>query len=210
VLHRDGINVLVKNDLAQGIHPDDKITYQKAPGCRMLCFSVDELTENKSALRTAHEAALSVAAVRKRSEPIRKAHSPGIIDFLDEYGESGALVRHQSKVTSTSFTYREGGRINVDTNRYERDRQARKACLTHHGTACVICRLDFTERYGQSMEGFIHVHHVVPLSSIRDSYIVDPIHDLVPVCPNCHAFLHHVDPPLTIDEARNQIILKDR
>ena len=51
-------------------------------------------------------------------------------------------------------------------------------------------------------EGFIHVHHIVPLSGLGKSYVVDPINDLRPVCPNCHAMLHKRVPPYTIDELR--------
>ncbi len=50
--------------------------------------------------------------------------------------------------------------------------------------------------------GFIHVHHKVELSSIGREYVVDPIEDLVPVCPNCHAMLHTRKPALTIDGLR--------
>jgi 5-methylcytosine-specific restriction protein A len=48
----------------------------------------------------------------------------------------------------------------------------------------------------------IHVHHIVPVSSIGEKYKVDPINDLIPVCPNCHAVFHLSDPPHTIDEVK--------
>jgi len=38
------------------------------------------------------------------------------------------------------------------------------------------------------------------LEDIKDEYEVDPINDLRPVCPNCHAMLHRKKPPLTIEE----------
>ena len=44
--------------------------------------------------------------------------------------------------------------------------------------------------YGELGQGFIHVHHIVPISKIGKEYKIDPINDLVPVCPNCHAMLH--------------------
>jgi len=37
---------------------------------------------------------------------------------------------------------------------------------------------------------FIHVHHLVPLHTIDANYKIDPIDDLIPVCPNCDAMLH--------------------
>ena len=50
--------------------------------------------------------------------------------------------------------------------------------------------MDFEETYGELGRGFIHVHHLVPISSIGKTYQIDPINDLAPVCPNCHAMLH--------------------
>jgi 5-methylcytosine-specific restriction protein A len=53
-----------------------------------------------------------------------------------------------------------------------------------------MCGLNFGAVYGSLAEGFIHVHHVKPLSEISAEYEVDPIADLRPVCPNCHAVIH--------------------
>ena len=33
-------------------------------------------------------------------------------------------------------------------------------------------------------------------------YEVDPVRDLRPVCPNCHAVLHRREPPYSLDEVR--------
>ena len=62
--------------------------------------------------------------------------------------------------------------------------------------------MSFHERYGETSKDIIHVHHLVPLSDIGTTYQVDPINDLKPVCPNCHAVIHHHDPPLSIEQAR--------
>lgn len=40
------------------------------------------------------------------------------------------------------------------------------------------------------IRGIIEVHHIVPISQIGKEYEVDPINDLVPLCPNCHTALH--------------------
>lgn len=52
---------------------------------------------------------------------------------------------------------------------------------------------------------FIHVHHLIPLSEINQEYEVDPIKDLRPLCPNCHAMIHRKHPPFTIEEIKNLI-----
>lgn len=98
--------------------------------------------------------------------------------------------------------YTEGLAQEVLVNRYERSLESRKACLDHYRCVCQVCNLDFSERYGPLGTGFIHVHHRVPIASIGTEYSVDPISDLVPVCPNCHAMLHRHEPPLKIEELR--------
>jgi 5-methylcytosine-specific restriction protein A len=35
-----------------------------------------------------------------------------------------------------------------------------------------------------------------------EEHVVDPVADLRPVCPNCHAMLHRDEPPLTIESLR--------
>lgn len=106
---------------------------------------------------------------------------------------------------STPERYSEGALRRIAVNAYERDPRARKACIDHHGPNCSICGFTFGERFGDIGEGFIHVHHLRPLSNIGKNYEVDPISDLIPVCPNCHAMLHRKTPPFTPEELRSLI-----
>lgn len=92
------------------------------------------------------------------------------------------------------------------STRFERNKAARKKCIAHYGTACQICGFDFGEVYGAAFSGKIEVHHIVPLSDIREDYEVDPIHDLIPVCSNCHTALHSKkDGVYTPEELRNML-----
>jgi hypothetical protein len=44
------------------------------------------------------------------------------------------------------------------------------------------------------------------LSQVPPGYKVDPINDLRPVCPNCHAMIHRgTGPALTVDELGQQL-----
>ena len=104
-----------------------------------------------------------------------------------------------------SETYPEGAVRRVLVNRYERDPKAREKCIEHHGTRCVACGFDFERRYGEIGNGFIHVHHLLPLGQLKSSYRLDPVKDLVPVCPNCHAMLHRRDPPFDIEQLRGHL-----
>jgi 5-methylcytosine-specific restriction enzyme A len=96
--------------------------------------------------------------------------------------------------------YWEGATHKVIVNAYERDAAARKKCIQRWGYRCSVCNISFEERYGELGREFIHVHHLRPLSDIKDQYRVDPINDLRPVCPNCHAMLHRHKPTLSIED----------
>ncbi|MGB8698791.1 MAG: HNH endonuclease, partial [Thermosynechococcaceae cyanobacterium] len=50
-----------------------------------------------------------------------------------------------------------------------------------------------------------HVHHIKPISEIGESYIVDPVTDLIPVCPNCHAVIHLKSSPYTPEEVSTML-----
>jgi 5-methylcytosine-specific restriction protein A len=102
----------------------------------------------------------------------------------------------------TPALYVEGATRTVTVNVYERDPAARRACIAHHGTHCSACSVDLGEVYGELGQGFIHVHHVKELSSIGKEYEVDPVKDLRPLCPNCHAIAHRVSPSLTVEQLK--------
>ena len=84
----------------------------------------------------------------------------------------------------------EGATCQVTINSYERNPEARKRCIEHYGSSCRVCDFNFGKKYGVFAEGFIHIHHLKPLSEIRQEYEIDPITDLRPVCANCHAVIH--------------------
>jgi hypothetical protein len=93
----------------------------------------------------------------------------------------------------------EGNIVELALTTHERNPAARKACLAHYGPQCQVCGFDFGKVYGQLGQDFIHVHHLAALSQVREAHVVDPIRDLIPVCPNCHAMLHIIQgPPLSI------------
>jgi 5-methylcytosine-specific restriction protein A len=105
---------------------------------------------------------------------------------------------------------KEGHASQVLVNRYERNAEARKKCIELKGCLCAVCGMDFEKEYGEIGRGFIHVHHIVPLSSIGEDYVINYEKDLVPVCPNCHAMLHRKNPPYTIDVLKELIALSNK
>lgn len=96
--------------------------------------------------------------------------------------------------------FEEGGVTRITVNAYERDAQARRACIAHYGCKCFICGFEFLVEYGEAAEGLIHVHHRIELAQRGVRHRVNAIQDLVPVCPNCHAVIHRRSPCYEVDE----------
>jgi 5-methylcytosine-specific restriction protein A len=102
--------------------------------------------------------------------------------------------------------YPEGAVTRVVVNRYERDRRNRGLCIAVHGYSCQACGFDFESTYGSLGSGFIHVHHIVSIARMGPDYRINPVNDLAPLCPNCHAMVHKHAPPLSISELKKVLI----
>lgn len=103
---------------------------------------------------------------------------------------SSLIGNDQSENTDSYMQYIEGARQQVYLTSYERNPRARSACLDFHGYSCIVCGFNFEKTYGEIGKNFIHVHHLKHLSEIGTEYVVNPVKDMCPVCPNCHAMLH--------------------
>jgi putative restriction endonuclease len=115
---------------------------------------------------------------------------PQVAEALEtlNWVESSELKLPEEVTSEEQFA--EGATRRISVNSYERSREARSRCIEHHGTACAACALDLESIYGPVARGFVHVHHLKPLSEVGAGYKVDPIDHLRPVCPNCHAIIH--------------------
>jgi 5-methylcytosine-specific restriction protein A len=99
-----------------------------------------------------------------------------------------------------SNNYFEGSTVKILVNRFERNAEARRVCIQHYGCKCYACKVTLADIYGERAKDFIHVHHIVPLRKIGKRYKLNPIKDLRPLCPNCHAVIHRYKPEITIEE----------
>lgn len=129
---------------------------------------------------------------------------------LGGYGK--AIARHRASrerlfpdELEPGYKYIEGARKQVRVNAYERDPKARKVCIKHHGFDCAVCGFNFEAKYSALGKDFIHVHHLMPLALTDGEYELDPINDLRPVCPNCHAMLHRPEQTLSIEELQAKL-----
>lgn len=122
-----------------------------------------------------------------------------IEEELNNFEENLSVFIEEQK----QVQYLEGAKETYYGSKYERNTKAREACLAHYGTACIICGIDFGKTYGPEFAGKIEVYHIVPISQIGEEYVVDPIKDLVPLCPNCHTAIHSKKEGVyTIEEMR--------
>ncbi len=98
----------------------------------------------------------------------------------------------------------EGERQHVEFERLHRNPALRQRCLDKWGYRCQVCGIDMAVQYGEELGGrFIEVHHLKPISTYDESRPDDYVENLVPLCPNCHAMIHHgQNGPLSLSELR--------
>lgn len=131
-----------------------------------------------------------------------------LLEKCAERASATSIVQkdHRPPAVATSGSHVEGLPSSIISTIYERDPEAKEACIQHYGAVCQVCDFEFVKLYGELGRGFIHVHHIVPLANVRAAHMVDPVRDLRPVCPNCHAMIHRDrHRPLTIEELRAHI-----
>jgi predicted HNH restriction endonuclease len=127
---------------------------------------------------------------------------PSLVDIRDAKDEDFKLPEE----IEAEAPIREGAKKTIVVNAYERSLEARAKCIQHYGYRCSACGLMLAEKYGEAAaERLIHVHHLCPQAERNGEYQIDPIQDLRPVCPNCHAVIHNHSPIFTVEEVRSMI-----
>ena len=96
----------------------------------------------------------------------------------------------------------EGNRYESESIKYERNPINRKLCIEANGFKCKVCGADLESLYGDVAHNFIEIHHLIPVSTYSTPKIINPILDLIPICPNCHRIAHKRFPPYTPEEIR--------
>ena len=120
-------------------------------------------------------------------------------DYSFKYEEDENLtaskdIDDKEKIIMEKRTYRCHRRI-------ERSSNYAKEVKKVHGLQCECCNLDFGKQYGEIGEGFIEVHHMIPLSSLTpESYKAYNIEkDFAVLCPNCHRMIHRLPDPSDLE-----------
>lgn len=121
-----------------------------------------------------YEKILSLLGPEYTSEPSTSHATSSELNDLDNLLESGTEGRANKRYVTT----------------YERNPKYRKQALAIHGFSCFACGFNFGEFYGDYANGYIHVHHVNPVSELEAPRSIDPETELVPLCANCHSVVH--------------------
>lgn len=127
------------------------------------------------------------------------------VDFIDPT----IITSDVDDLSENQPTSKDGAARIFYGTKYERDHKNRVKAIQYHGTTCVICGFSYQNIYGERGLGYIEVHHIKPLHTLKEEMIVDPKTDLFPVCANCHRMIHrrktHI---LSIDEMKKIVSQK--
>jgi len=137
-----------------------------------------------------------------------KEDSKGLLNGLTVTEENIFTLLNEVKFIDSDDSpsdYLEGSVTQRTVNAYERNKEARIKCIEHYGAKCTVCNFDFEVIYGKAGQGYIQVHHIIPLGSLKKGYKVNPIKDLVPLCANCHSIAHRVNPPYSLEQLKGMI-----
>jgi 5-methylcytosine-specific restriction enzyme A len=99
-------------------------------------------------------------------------------DDFDEEAPEGRLLYRRHKV--------------YERSRKLRDRRIKAVERAGGKIACEACQFDFAQVYGPAGDGYIQVHHTLPLHASGEG--TTRLSDLVLLCANCHAMAHRLRP----------------
>jgi predicted HNH restriction endonuclease len=180
---------------------------RSAGSVRMKILNIASMMDDRGVARETEFAGLTGVSEGKKPRTTDWDRVENILRIpKQELLQECILILSESSDRPISYTgkFIEGKVSRSESKRYERNLKAREACIDHYGTRCQICGFDFGQQYGDLGEGFIHVHHIVPLHEkaghTGKEYEVDPEVDLKPVCPNCHSMIHRGNLTRSMDE----------
>lgn len=132
--------------------------------------------------------------------------SKGRVNKVSEQKTAYISDKNAENYQDSLESFSEGKASKRYVTTYERNPKYRKQAIAIHGDSCTACGFNFGEFYGEYAEGFIHIHHIVPVSEFETPKEIDPETDLVPLCANCHCIVHRKkDKTLSIHEIRKLI-----
>lgn len=93
--------------------------------------------------------------------------------FYNAYGQMDSMTATiEADLDSLSLEEErfEGTKKSHLSNYFERNSKLRADAVRIHGITCMACGFDFSEVYGHRGEGYIEVHHALPVSELGCRY----------------------------------------
>lgn len=137
--------------------------------------------------------------------------TPASARLLDDYlGRAAPRPKApDAPVLDDDFELPEGRETLVEHRRRERStllvKRKKELATARDELHCEICGFDYGALYGPVGEGFIEIHHLVPLSSLAREEKTR-LDDLALVCSNCHRMLHRGNDLLSPDQLIEMIV----
>jgi len=109
-------------------------------------------------------------------------------------GDADTIEAVSAQPADEAETSADEGRILERLHRYRerdpklRERKIRSVVASGQPLACEVCSFDFARTYGKHGQGYIEVHHIVPLHEAGPSKT--ELQDLALLCANCHRMCH--------------------
>ena len=104
--------------------------------------------------------------------------SQAVYDKIINLADISPLKKRVFRLPSLSgefeSTKKDGKKKVRFTTYYERNPLNRKKAVEFHGLTCLACGFNFQEKYGDLGKGYIHVHHIRPVSELGEELYIDP------------------------------------
>lgn len=140
--------------------------------------------------------------MRALAEMLRQDGQLDLVLDHDEHAETPEIDATSADEFAAAI---EGKVFQRITRVYERDPKLRRRKIEQsrkerNSIACEVCGFDFEVTYPGVGDGYVHVHHVVPLHT--SGPVENTLDDLILLCANCHQMIHRPKQWLTPDELR--------
>ncbi|MFI8978329.1 HNH endonuclease [Nocardia asteroides] len=147
-----------------------------------------------------HAVALNLQSNRQLDLPL---------DYTTDETEEDQSPLDESASVEDLVTAVEGRELRRMVRVYERDPKLRQQKIAlsrkNRGSiACEVCGFDFEHAYPGRGDGYVEVHHVMPLHTTGAK--MNGVDDLVLLCSNCHRMIHRRANWLTPDELRAIVV----
>ena len=107
--------------------------------------------------------------------------------------------------------FTEARRMQHERMRFVRNRTLATAAKKRDDYKCVVCHFSPSLEYGQAHRTTaLDCHHLKPLADRYDhTQSYSTLEDVATVCSNCHRLLHSDRKTLSLDEARNLLVVRE-